>query len=129
MSSPLQQHLKNGGTFRRTAFSAYLTVCGHVRLGTTPETSGELRGTVSAQPSDVTTFSLDPAALPPVRLADRLWRLAAEGPTDAPARGGEGEKADGEGAQVEGGEDEKAEADQGVGGAEDEAGGAAAGEC
>ncbi|XP_043196554.1 uncharacterized protein LOC122367507 [Amphibalanus amphitrite] len=66
----------------RAAFSAYLLLCGHVRLGTAVEAGDELRGCVSVQPSDQVTFSLDTAALPAVRLTNRLWTLAAEGVAD-----------------------------------------------
>ena len=52
-----------------------------MRLGTELESSGELRGCVSARPSEEATFSLDPASLTPVKLADRLWQLAADGPS------------------------------------------------
>ncbi|KAF0308719.1 hypothetical protein FJT64_020099 [Amphibalanus amphitrite] len=74
----------NGVTYRcgRAAFSAYLLLCGHVRLGTAVEAGDELRGCVSVQPSDQVTFSLDTAALPAVRLTNRLWTLAAEGVAD-----------------------------------------------
>ncbi|XP_043208804.1 uncharacterized protein LOC122374243 isoform X2 [Amphibalanus amphitrite] len=71
----------------RAAFSAYLLLCGHVRLGTALESDDELRGCVSVQPSDQVTFSLDTAALPAVRLTNRLWTLAAEGVADGTPEG------------------------------------------
>ena len=94
----------------RAAFSAYLTLCGHVRLGTAPETGGELRGCVSVQPSDRVTFSLDTASLPPVRLTDRLWKLAAEGPEDADSAPGQSERKEekeAKGEEAEGGGEDK----------------------
>ncbi|XP_037071345.1 uncharacterized protein LOC119092489 [Pollicipes pollicipes] len=61
----------------KATFSAYVKLCGHVRLDS-QHTGPDVRGTVSLEPSADVTFSLDPATLSAVQLTNRLWQIAAE---------------------------------------------------